>query len=119
MFLTFGYVILTLVLKMKLKIDHNLVQIEEAKNFKDKFLGLMGKKNFKYGLLFRCNGIHTFFMKEKIDVILTDKDYKVLYLYRSVHKNRIILPKKDVYYTIELPNNSIRKINVGDFLNIK
>ena len=104
---------------MKLKINNDLVEIKEIKKFKDKLLGLMGKKNFKYGLLFRCNGIHTFFMKEKIDVILTDKDYKVLYLYRSVHKNRIILPKKDVYYTIELPNNSVVRINIGEFLNIK
>lgn len=104
---------------MNLKISNRLIEIKEARSFKDKFLGLMGKKYFKYGLLFRCNGIHTFFMKESIDVVLTDKNYKVLYLYKGLKKNKIILPKKEVYYTIELPHNSIQKVLIGDILNIK
>lgn len=119
MCLFFRYVILALVLRMKLKINNRLIEIKEARCFKDKFLGLMGRKHFKYGLLFRCNGIHTFLMKETIDVILTDKNYKILYLYKSLKKNRIILPKRDVYYTIELPDNSIGKVAIGEVLNIK
>lgn len=104
---------------MVLKIDNKLIQIKKADTFKDKFLGFMGKSNFTYGLLFRCNGIHTFFMKENIDVILADRNHKVLFLYKSLDKNKIILPKKGVYYTIELPINTIDGLSIGDVLNIK
>ena len=51
------------------------INIIEAKTFKQRLLGLMFKKNIDYALLFkRCNSIHTFFMKEKIDVVMTDKN---------------------------------------------
>ncbi len=91
--------------------------INDCTTFKDKLFGLMFKKNFKYGLKIRCNGIHTFFMKERIHVILTDKNYKVLYVYNNLKKNKIILPKKNVYYTFELPNNFLVNYNVGDDIN--
>lgn len=103
---------------MYLKLDNKKIEIKKVIGIKDNFLGFMNKKNFKYGLLFRCNGIHTFFMKENIDVILTDKNYKILYLYKDLKKNKIILPKKNVYYTIELPAQSIKKLHIGDQISI-
>ena len=64
------------------------------------------KKNINYGLCFpKCNSIHTFFMLENIDVIMTDKNYNILYIYKNLKPNKIILPKKNVYYTFELPAN--------------
>ena len=78
----------------------------------DKLKGLMFKKNFNYGVRLRSNGIHTFFMKKCIDVYLTDKDHKVLYIYKNLKPNRIILPKKNVFYTYEFPINKTNyKIN--------
>lgn len=104
---------------MKLSIDNKWIEIKKTDHFFTKLIGLIGKKNINYGLLFRCNGIHTFFMKERIDVILTDRDYKVLYIYKSLSKNRIILPKKNVYYTLELPNNSITNLNIDQYINLE
>ncbi len=92
------------------------MEIKACKNHFEKFKGLMFKKNFNYALKLRCNGIHTFFMKEKIDVILTDKDNKILKIYYAVKPNRIILPQKNVYYTYEFPINS-HKYQVGDKIN--
>ena len=64
----------------------------------------MFKKNINYGLCFpRCNSIHTFFMQKPIDVIMTDKNYNILYIYKVLKPNKIILPKKNVYYTFEFP----------------
>ena len=73
----------------------------------------MFKKSFNYGLCFpNCNSIHTFFMKESIDVIMTDKDYNILYIFNNLKPNKIILPKKNVYYTFEIPVNKLNlKIN--------
>ena len=71
----------------------------------DKFKGLMFKKNFDYGVRLRCNGIHTFFMKENINVILTDKNNKVIKIFYDLKPWRIILPINGVYYTYELPTS--------------
>ena len=93
---------------MKLIVGDKSIELKEAKSFKEKLIGLMFKKNITYALKFRCNGIHTFFMREKIDVIICDKNNKILYIYKDLKKNRIILPKKDAYYTYELPNGTIK-----------
>lgn len=61
----------------------------------------------------KCNSIHSFFMFKSIDIIMTDKNNKVLYTYYNFKPWKIILPKKDVYYTYELPINTI-KVNIGD-----
>ena len=81
------------------------IKIKEAKTFWSKFKGLMLKKNIDYGLLLKnTNGIHTFFMLDNIDVILLDKDYKVIKIIENVKPWRIILPKKNVKHTLELPS---------------
>lgn len=91
-------------------------KIKEAKTFFQKLKGLMFKKNFDYILKFKTNGIHTFFMKTKIDVVLTDKNGKILYIYKSLKPNRIILPKKHVTYTYEMPEGFVQ--NLEDKKNI-
>lgn len=96
------------------------ITIYEAKTFKERLLGLMFKKNIDYCLLFKnCNSIHTFFMKENIDVVMTDKNNKVIYIKKNMKKNRIILPKKDVYKTYEFPANFIKDLKLNDQLKIR
>ena len=96
--------------KIKVKICNNLF---------NRFLGLMFKKNFNYSLCFpRCNSIHTFFMLESIDVIMTDKNYNILYIFNNIKPNRIILPKKGIYYTFELPTNTL-KFNTNEKIIIE
>lgn len=94
---------------MKIVIEENKIPLVEAKSFLKKLRGLMFKKNIDYALRLRCNGIHTFFMKSNIDIILTDKDNNILHTYVNFKKRKIILPKKGVYYTYELPPNTIKK----------
>ena len=76
----------------------------------------MFQKDFDYILKFKANGIHTFFMKKNIDVIFTDKNNKILYIYKNLKPNRIIMPKKGVTYTYETPVN-ILKLKIGDIFN--
>lgn len=93
------------------------IKIYEAKTFKQRLFGLMFKKNIDYALLFRnCNSIHTFFMKENIDVVMTNKNNKVIYIKKNMKKNRIILPKKGVYNTYEFPANFIKNLKINDKL---
>lgn len=73
-------------------------------------------RDFDGIMKFKTNGIHTFFMKFNIDVILTDKNYEILYIYRDVTPNRIILPKKGVRYTYEMKNGYYRNLKIGHFM---
>ena len=78
----------------------------------------MGKKNINKALLFnKCNSIHTFFMKENIDVILCNNNNEILYYYQNLPPNRIILPKKNVTKVFELPVNYFN-IKINDRLDV-
>ena len=99
--------------------DNIKLKIKVCNNIFNRFLGLMFKKNINYGLCFpRCNSIHTFFMKENIDVIMTDKNYNILYIFNNLKPNKIILPKKNIYYTFELPINKF-KFNINEKLKVE
>ena len=66
--------------------DNVKLKIKPCNNIFNRFLGLMFKKNIDYGLYFpKCNSIHTFFMKENIDVIMCDKDNTIIYYYNYVY----------------------------------
>ena len=103
---------------MYLIIKNKKIEIKECNHFFSKLKGFMFKKNINYGLRFKnCSSIHTFFMFENIDVIMTDKNNKVIKVYNNFKKNKIILPKTSVYYTYELPNNH-NSYGIGDILKL-
>ena len=97
------------------------MKIITAIKFKDKLIGLMFKKNINYGLLIKkCKSIHTFFMKENIDVILLDKNNKILSIKRNIKPNKIIIFKtKKRTNILELPNNSSKNLKVNDIIDFK
>ena len=89
-------------------LDGDYMEIIYCNTFISRLKGFMFKKNFDYALCFpKCNSIHTFFMREKIDIYMTDKDYNILYKKKNMKPWRIILPKKGVYYTFEFPINKV------------
>lgn len=84
-----------------------------------RFMGLMGRQNFSYGMFFpKCNAIHTFFMKEAIDVIGLDENHKVIFLEQHVKPNRILhipYPEKKTSI-LELPTHTNLSVSLGDSL---
>lgn len=105
----------------KLKVNTNFIDIVNMDTFLKKLNGLMWKKSpiNKAYLFKKTNGIHTFFMFQNIDVILTDKNYKILYIKENMKPFRVLFPKKNIYYTIELPLNISKCFNVGETLTIE
>lgn len=93
--------------------NNSKLKVKICTNIFNRFLGFMFKKNINYALCFpKCNSIHTFFMFSNIDVVMTDKDYNIIHIFKNLKPNKIILPKKNVYYTFELPINKFKfKIN--------
>lgn len=82
-------------------------------------MGFMGKKNIDIALMFnKCNSIHTFFMKENIDVIMCDNNNKILFYYKDLRKNKIILPKRNVKKVFETPRLYFN-IKLGEYLEVK
>ena len=103
---------------MEIIINKEKFNVDIANTFHKRLFGLMGKKNIKNGLFFpKTRSIHTFFMKEDIDIIMIDKNNQVVYYRKNLSKNKIIIKKK-AYHTIELPSNSLNNININDKLTI-
>jgi uncharacterized membrane protein (UPF0127 family) len=86
----------------------------------DKLLGLLDKNNSR-SLLFKTRyGIHTFFLKETIDVIVLDSN-RIVRLLKSLKSNRIFIYSPLYPTVIELPKGTIHKskTKVGDELELK
>lgn len=96
------------------------MKVKIAKSFKDKLLGLMYQKNIYYGLLItNCKSIHTFFMLENIDVLLLDKNNRILMINRNVKPNKVLIfNNKNKTNILELPNNSSINLKVNDIIDI-
>ena len=104
---------------MKLVYENKEINLIECISFYNRLKGFMFKKNIKHALLFEhCNSIHTFFMKENIDVVLCNKNNTILHYYKNLSPNHIILPKKNVTKVFELPTNYF-DIKINNRLEIK
>ena len=69
----------------------------------------MFTKNIKPLVFNHCNSIHTFFMKKNIDVLMFDKNKKLLKIYENLKPWKIIFPKKNIYYIVELEAKTIKE----------
>lgn len=90
-----------------------------ADTFLKNLIGLSFKKNINYAMRFKCKSIELFFMRERIDICITDKDNNILFLYPNYDKR--LLFKKSAYFIYELPLNSIYYLDLklNSKLNIK
>lgn len=103
---------------MKIIKDNITINIKVCNNLFNRFKGFMFKKNINTPLVFpKCNSIHTFFMLKPIDIIMTDKNFNILYIYKKFKPWHIILFKKNVYYTFEFPINKY-KFNINEKIKV-
>ena len=86
---------------MHIKINKENITILYCNYFTKRLIGMAFKRKKQSSIYCfpKCNSIHTFFMFQNIDVIMTDKKGNILYTYENMKPNCIILPKKNVYYT--------------------
>ena len=89
-----------------------------AKTFKQKLIGLMGQTNIDYGMFFpNVNSIHTFFMKETIDVIGLNKDLIIMEIYPNITPNHTLFLNQSVH-TLELPKEASKNFKIGQKLEL-
>ena len=89
------------------------MKIITAKTYMQKLTGLIGKKNINYGMFFPgVSSIHTFFMKESIDVIGLNDAMIVTSIYENVRPNKILI-LKNASHTLELPKGESKRYHIG------
>lgn len=104
---------------MFLNLNKKKIEVVVAKKFHERLKGLMGQTDISYGMLFpHCNGIHTYFMKENIDVVALNEQNQVIYIYRNLPKNQIVRIKTEAKKTsiLELPKDTSKYISMGSVL---
>lgn len=89
------------------------MKIITAKTYMQKLTGLMGKKNINYGMFFPgVSSIHTYFMKESIDVIGLNDAMIVTSIYENVKPDKILI-LKNANHTLELPKGESKRYHIG------
>ena len=104
---------------MYLEWKNKKINVKYMNNFYNRLVGNMFKKNINEILVFKTNSIHSFFCFEKMDIVMLDKNYKVKYIYKKFKPFKIILPKKNIIYTVELPTDTLKELKINDTMKLK
>ena len=110
-----------IILKYQLKLTSQTIEIEICHTFIKRLLGFMfQKKTITIGKCFpHCCSIHTFFMFQKIDIVICNKDMEVIGLKKEFPTNRILFPIRGAAFILELPLGSIENLKIGDFISFE
>lgn len=95
-------------------------RVKKAKTLQDNLIGLLGSSK-PYPLLLKTHfGIHTFFMKYSIDVLILDNNNYVKYLKEDLKPWRVYFWNPIYDLVLELPAGSISKEGIikGDILKL-
>lgn len=95
-----------------------LSETEYEKRGFGKLVGLLGKKKAETLVFNTRFGIHTFFLRFPIDVIILSNKNKVVFIRKNLKPNRIFVWNVKYSRIIELPSGKIEKSNTknGDIL---
>lgn len=102
----------------KTRKERTPLKIVNADTFFKRFMGLMGRKEIDFALLF-CNlkdsTIHTHFMRFEIDVYFMDEN-KIVFEKATLKPWRFYRPSKKAEYILETEKNKL-KLEIGDRLD--
>lgn len=97
-------------------------QVEYAKTFWKRSVGLIGRKAFSHSALWigSCNSIHTCFMQFPLDLIFVDRNLKVVALKENLAPWKIVLPIWKARSVFELPAGTLKtsSTEIGDTLHV-
>ena len=98
-----------------------IVSLKEAKNIKEKVIGLIGRKK-PHNIMIKTHfGIHTFGLKFPIDVLIINNQNQAVKIKRSLKANSIFLWNPRYSKVLELTDGFIdrNKIKLKDQILIK
>lgn len=102
------------------KIGKKKIKTQVLTTFKDRIKGFRFQFNrIEEGLCYpKKKMINTCFLCQKIDIVFTDKDYKILKVFCNVKTEKFFFPKRKAYYIFEFPCNSCLSLQEGDTLEV-
>lgn len=105
---------------MYLKVNNKKIRIYKLTNFFDRIKSLRFiLEKVDYGIMFpKKRGITTVFLCQKIDIIMTDKENKILYIYKNVKSEKYFFPRRKVCNIFFLPLKTADNFNKGDIMKI-
>jgi hypothetical protein len=103
-----------------LKIKKKKLEIKELNSFKEKIKSLrFVLKTIDYGVrLKKKKWVNTYWFCQRVDIIATNKENKILAIYNDIRSEKIFFPKRKTYYIYYLPVNSSNDFKVGEKLPI-
>ena len=94
-------------------------RLEVADRAWQRAVGLMGRRNLTPGAglwLHPCNGVHTFFMRFPLDILMLDSELIVLAVMPNTRPCRAFRPIRGGHSVIELSAGAAVNVKVGDQL---
>ncbi len=105
---------------MYIKVNNKNIDIIECTSFKERFKSLKFILDpITYGIKIPNKRlVSTYFFCQKVDILVTDKDNKIIYLSENTKsEKKKLLPKKyNIYY---LPLNTVKHLKLNDTINEK
>ncbi len=105
---------------MYIKVNNRNIKLIEANTFWERLKGLkfvLGP--LTYGVRFpKKKRSNTNFLFEKIDVILTDKEEKIIHLIEKLGTEKKVRRRRHVYNTYFVPVGTVKDLKIGDTLNL-
>lgn len=104
---------------MKLIINKKKLNIVEKTNFFEKFKGIKFiLEPIKAAYRFTSHYANTYFLFQRVDIIMTDENNKVLYIYSNCKTEKLIFPKFNVKYVYFLPLETTKDLEINQILKI-
>lgn len=99
-------------------------KVQVADSILGRLIGLLGRRSLKPDAgvwIVPANSIHTIGMLFSFDLVMVDKDFRVVSVREMIKPFRLILPKRRAESVIELPCHTIfrSRTEVGDQLVIE
>lgn len=105
---------------MILKINKKKIPVSLLDCFSDKIKSFRFKLDpIEEGICFyRKKNINTYLFCQKVDIIFTDRNNKILSISRNTSSEKILFGKKGTFYIYLLKENSLEDLEEGDLLKV-
>ena len=91
-------------------------RVRLARTLGERLIGLIGARRLDSGAglwLRPCNGIHTFGIRFPLDILVLDRQDRVIYAASRVSSNRVLPPQRGGFSTLELQSGSACEVRPG------
>ena len=107
-----------LLIFFKMKIEYQNTEIMVTRTTNPNLLKYHFQKLYYAIMIKKCNRYSSISNKQRIDVVMTDDNLKILYIKRDMHENTFI-EEKNATTTILLPLGTFKNLKIGDYLQLK